>query len=272
MAPKELLRQSFKVACSVADRGRRPAPGAVILLYHRVGRRSLLEVDLDPVLFDDQMAALGASGDVVSLGAALDRLATPPTPAASRVVITFDDGTADFADVALPIIVRHRVPVTLYLATAFVEEGRPFPDDGPPLSWAALADACATGLVDVGSHTHTHRLLDRLPPRDVADDLDRSIDLIGERLGRAPVDFAYPKAVAGSPEAAREVRRRFRSAAVAGNRTNPYGRSDAYRLGRSPIQMSDGMRWFEHKAAGGMALEGTARRWVDRIRYSRSAS
>ncbi len=244
----------------------------MVLLYHRVGRRSPLEIDLDPVVFEEQMAALRASGRVVALGDALDRLTNPPASADSQVVVTFDDGTADFAEVALPIMVRHRVPATLYLATAFVDEGRSFPDNGRPLSWSALADACATGLVNVGSHTHTHRLLDRLPGRDVADELDRSIDLIGERLGRAPVDFAYPKAVLGSPEAAREVRRRFRSAAIAGNRTNPYGRSDAYRLGRSPIQMSDGMRWFEHKAAGGMALEGTARRWVDRIRYSRSAS
>jgi peptidoglycan/xylan/chitin deacetylase (PgdA/CDA1 family) len=272
VSPEDLLRQSFKVACSLADRGKRPTPGTVILLYHRVGRQSSLEVDLDPVLFDDQMAALGASGRVVALGDVLDRLTHPTTRADSQVVVTFDDGTADFADVALPIMVRHRVPATLYLATAFVEEGRSFPDNGAPLSWSALADACATGLVDVGSHTHTHRLLDRLAGRDVADELDRSIELIGERLGRAPVDFAYPKAVLGSPEAAREVRRRFRSAAIAGTRTNPYGRSDPYRLGRSPIQMSDGMRWFEHKAAGGMALEGTARRWVDRIRYARSTS
>jgi len=272
VAPEDLLRQSFKVACSLADHARRAVPGAVILLYHRVGRHSPLEVDLDPVLFDEQMAALSASGLVVSLADALHQLTTPPAPTESRVAVTFDDGTADFADVALPIMVRHGVPATLYLATAFVEEGRNFPDNGRPLSWAALRDACATGLVDVGSHTHTHRLLDRLPGRDVADELDRSIGLIHERLGRAPVDFAYPKAVMGSPDAAVEVRRRFRSAAIAGTRANPYGRSDLYRLGRSPIQMSDGMRWFEQKAAGGMALEGTARRWVDRVRYARSPS
>jgi peptidoglycan/xylan/chitin deacetylase (PgdA/CDA1 family) len=127
-------------------------------------------------------------------------------------------------------------------------------------------------LVDVGSHTHRHRLLDRVSRLEAADELDCSIDLIGDRLGRRPLDFAYPKAVSGSVEATRAVRERFRSAALAGTRVNRYGRSDPYRLTRSPIQASDGTRWFEQKAAGGMALEGTARRWVDRIRYARSAS
>ena len=75
-----------------------------------------------------------------------------------------------------------------------------FPAGGRPVSWSALRDACATGLVDVGSHTHTHRLLDRIAAADAADELDRSIDLIGDRLGRAALDFAYPKAVPGSPE------------------------------------------------------------------------
>ena len=70
----------------------------------------------------------------------------------------------------------------------------PFPSSGRPVSWSALRDACSTGLVDIGSHTHTHRLLDRTPPGAAADELDRSIGLIGERLGRVAHDFAYPKA------------------------------------------------------------------------------
>src|SRR5262249_55965140 len=144
------------------------------------------------------------------------------------VVVTFDDGTADFADAALPVLVEHQIPVTLYLATAFVEEQRPFPDDGQPLTWAALRDACSTGLVDVASHTHTHAVLDRLPPGRVADELDRSRRLIEDRLGRPCADFAYPKAVAPSEAADAQVRARFRSAALAGTRANRAGQTDAY--------------------------------------------
>jgi peptidoglycan/xylan/chitin deacetylase (PgdA/CDA1 family) len=241
----------------------------VVLIYHRVSGGSGLELDLPLDLFEAQAAALAASGRVVPLGDALARLADPvATGGPAPVVLTFDDGTVDFVDRALPVLERHRLPVTLYAATSFIDEGRPFPGDGRPVSWQGLADACATGLVEVGSHTHGHRLLDRLPPVEVAGELDRSIELIGEHLGRPPLDFAYPKAVPGSPAADREVRRRFRSAALAGTRANPFGATDPHRLARSPIQRSDGMHWFERKVGGGMAIEDGLRRRLNRARHA----
>jgi peptidoglycan/xylan/chitin deacetylase (PgdA/CDA1 family) len=271
MAARQLLQQAVKASSLAADAVRRPESGVVVLIYHRVGGRSDLEIDLPGPLFEEQMAALAATNRVTTLATALDVLASGApgaAPTAPPVVVTFDDGTVDFVDVALPIIERYRIPVTLYAATAFIDEGTPFPGDGRPVSWAGLADACATGLVDVGSHTHRHLLLDRLRTADIDGELDRSIDLIATRLGRPALDFAYPKAVLGSADAAAAVRARFRSAAVAGTRANPVGTTDPHRLSRSPIQRSDGMRWFERKLAGGMAMEDTLRRVLNRRRYA----
>jgi peptidoglycan/xylan/chitin deacetylase (PgdA/CDA1 family) len=258
-----------KACAAAADVVRRPPNGLVVLIYHRVGRRTPVEVDLSLALFTEQVAELAASKRVVSLADGLTRLADPAAGhhGASAVAITFDDGTADFAELALPVLVDHGLPVTLYLATDFLERERAFPDDGRPLTWGAVSDAISTGLVDVGSHTHTHALLDRLPPDQVAEELDRSVDLIGERTGATAVDFAYPKAVPGSQPADAMVRERFRSAALAGTRANPYG-ADRHRLARSPVQQSDGMRWFRHKAAGGLGFEDTLRRLLNRGRYA----
>jgi peptidoglycan/xylan/chitin deacetylase (PgdA/CDA1 family) len=264
-----LVRRLVKSAAAAADTVRRPGSGVVVLIYHRVGGGSGLELDLPLDLFEAQAAALAASRRVVPLGDALARLAAPvATDGPGPVVLTFDDGTVDFVDRALPILERHRLPVTLYAATSFIDEGRAFPGDGCPVSWQGLADARATGLVEVGSHTHGHRLLDRLPPSEVAGELDRSIALIAEHLGQPPLDFAYPKAVAGSAAADRAVRARFRSAALAGTRPNPIGATDPYRLARSPIQRSDGQRWFERKLDGGMAAEDALRRRLNRWRYA----
>jgi hypothetical protein len=110
-------------------------------------------------------------------------------------------------------------------------------------------------------------LLDRSDGATAADELDRSIDLIGEHLGLRPDHFAYPKALPGNREAADEVARRFRSAALAGTRPNRLGETDPLRLARSPIQRSDGMRWFERKVDGGMMLEDAMRRAANRVRY-----
>jgi peptidoglycan/xylan/chitin deacetylase (PgdA/CDA1 family) len=254
-----------KVIAEAADNMRHPAEGLVVLLYHRIGAGTAVSVDLPLAMFDEQMAELAVGGRAITLDQAVAGLLSNE-PLAGNVVVTFDDGTADFVDNAVPVLARHGVPATLFVATEFVETGRWFPDRGRPTSWSALADALTTGLVAVGSHTHTHSLLDRLDRGRVADELDRSIDLIEDHLGRSADHFAYPKALAPSPAADAAVRRRFRSAALAGTRANPVG-SDVYRLARSPIQRTDRRRWFEQKLAGGMRLEDDLRGLIDRRRH-----
>jgi peptidoglycan/xylan/chitin deacetylase (PgdA/CDA1 family) len=186
--------------------------------------------------------------------------------------VTFDDGTADFVDEVLPVLVEHEVPAVLYVATAFVAEQRSFPDGGVPLSWSAIRDAASTGLVAIGSHTHAHILLDRVDASAAAADLDRSIELIAAEVGAPPCHFAYPKALGANTATARVVSERFESAAIAGTRPNRYGRTDPMRLARSPIQRSDGMRWFERKVNGGMAFEDDVRRVANRFRYAGATS
>lgn len=238
-----------------------------MLLYHRVGGGSGLEIDLEPARFADQLASLGSR--VVSLGDALDATRGPAPAGDDPVAITFDDGTADVVEHALPALVDAGAHATLYLATSFVEGGgSALPYGGRAVSWSALADAVSTGHLAIGSHTHSHVLLDRLAPEEAVTDLDRSIGLIREHLGVDPIDFAYPKAVAPSGDIAALVRERFRSAALAGTRPNAYGATDPWRLQRSPVQVADGMRWFRAKAAGGMQLEDALRRQLNRLRYA----
>ena len=266
---RRLLGQAVKVTAAAADTLRRPPLGVVVLIYHRVGAGTDAEIDLPTDRFDEQMAWLARHRRPVSLDEALSLLAQPEAPdGPAPVVVTFDDGTVDFVDHALPVLVRHQVPVTLYLATDFAEQQRPFPAGAAPVTWGGLAEAVATGLVTVGSHTHTHALLDRLAADQVAEELDRSTGLIGERLGVKAEHFAYPKAVPGSPAAEEAVKARFRSAALAGTRPNRYGATDPHRLARSPVQVSDRATWFRRKAQGGMALEDGLRRAINRRRYA----
>ncbi len=259
------LRLAAKHVAHFADRFVAPRSGLVVLAYHRVGRSSNLEVDLPVTLFDTQMARLAEARCVLDLGEAVARLAAGED-LSGMVVVTFDDGTADFAEHAVPILECYQVPATLFVATQYIDEQRSFPDAGKPLSWSALVDCTSTGLITVGSHTHTHALLDRVDLRTAAQELDRSIHLLGDQLGRPVEHFAYPKAVPAPPSVESLVRLRFRSAALAGTRPNPQG-TDVHRLHRSPVQFSDGLDFFERKLGGGMRLEDDLRRLLNRRRY-----
>jgi peptidoglycan/xylan/chitin deacetylase (PgdA/CDA1 family) len=269
---RNLAARALKTSAEAADRLRGPRRGIVVLIYHRVGAGSGLELDLPLGRFEDQMAELADAGRVTTLDDALDRLHAPAPPDHDPVVVTFDDGPADFADTTLPVLVRHGIPVTMYLATAYLEEQRPFSYGAPPMSWAAMRDTVATGLVTVGSHTHTHALLDRISEAQVDDELTTSVALIEDRLGVSAEHFAYPKSVPPSSAADHAVRTRFRSAALAGTKPNRYGTTDPFRLARSPIQAGDQMRWFRAKVAGGMGFEDDVRRTVNRWRYSGAES
>lgn len=258
-------RATIKSTSAAWDTLRPPRPGVTILIYHRVGAGTGGQMDLPPAVFDEQLSWLTANRTVLTLDDAAASIMAGDPPA-DGVVLTFDDGTTDWVEHVLPALERHDVPATFYVATDFVDRQVPFPGDGNPLDWAGLKELASSPLVTIGSHTHRHLLLDRLPTQEIDDELDRSIELIRDHLDIDPRHFAYPKAVAGSPTADAAVRRRFRTAVLAGTRANP-PLTDLHRLRRSPVQASDSARWFRRKAVGGMHLEDDLRQLANRVRY-----
>lgn len=99
-------------------------PRFQILVYHRV----LPNEDpfaMSPVsvsAFDGQMALLRKCFRVVSLDQLLEELdAGGPKP--GTVCVTFDDGYRDNHDHALPILKKHGIPATIYLATGLIGTG-----------------------------------------------------------------------------------------------------------------------------------------------------
>ena len=229
---------------------RRRDGDVVILAYHRVGAGDR-EVDLPRDLFARQLDALQARSSIISLEAAL-------SGRASGVVLTFDDGTPDFHEHVLPEIVARGVPAHLYLATSFMY-GEGGAGDGASLTWDALRESLATGLVTVGSHTHSHRNLARAGRDEAFAEVQRSKDLIEDRLGTACRHFAYPWGVA-SAEAHDVVVSHFDSVALEAWVTNRRGTIDAAHLGRTPVLRSDGVLFFGAKAAGLLDREA----WVYR--------
>jgi hypothetical protein len=234
--------------------------GFVALIFHRVGRRSPSPVDLPYDVFTEVLDRLAETGRVADLNTAVTDVdhRSDDDNLLPRVVLTFDDGTADWADVVLPELVARRLPGTFYVATEYVELGRRFPDEGVAVSWSGLEEMVASGLVEIGSHTHSHRVLARVGATEATQEIDRSIGLIEERLGVPCRHFAYPNAVAGSSAADVVVRRRFASAALAGNRVNRQG-ADRYQLGRHGLTCFDDPPTLERKMNGGAWLEGWLR-------------
>jgi peptidoglycan/xylan/chitin deacetylase (PgdA/CDA1 family) len=118
-------------------RRRRPQPA--ILMYHRVAEPLCdpWTLAVPPAEFERQMADLRAHRLPLSLVDFVARLRAGTLPA-KAVALTFDDGYLDNLVNARPVLERHGIPATLFVATGFVGSREPF-------WWDELAAMMLTG-------------------------------------------------------------------------------------------------------------------------------
>jgi len=100
-----------------------------ILIYHRVrpAPDPVFPTAVDAAAFDWQMGLLKEHFNVLPLREAAAALRRGRLPARAAA-ITFDDGYADNAEVALPILRRHGLPATFFVASGFLDGGRMWND------------------------------------------------------------------------------------------------------------------------------------------------
>ena len=95
------------------------SPRLSILIFHRVHARAdnIFPHEPDAVRFERLMRFVARSFRVMTLGEAVNCLTQDILPSRA-LVITFDDGYADNAEVALPILLRYGLKACCLLYTS----------------------------------------------------------------------------------------------------------------------------------------------------------
>jgi peptidoglycan/xylan/chitin deacetylase (PgdA/CDA1 family) len=103
--------------------------GLSILIYHRVlaQKDPLFPGEVDSAEFDNHLCILKSMFTVLPLPEAIARARAGSLPPRAAC-ITFDDGYADNEEVALPILQRHGLTATFFIATGFLNGGRMWND------------------------------------------------------------------------------------------------------------------------------------------------
>jgi len=127
--------------------------GLSIFIYHRVlpQKDPLFPAEVDRADFDRDLHRIKSMFNVIPLLDAVRHTAAGTLPPRAAC-ITFDDGYADNAEVALPILQRHKLSATFFVATGFLDGGRMWNDTVIELVRrypAGVLDARSIGL---GSH------------------------------------------------------------------------------------------------------------------------
>jgi len=168
-----------------------------ILMYHQIsaGPAAASRLAVPPGAFAAQLALLEAGGFTTLTASAFAAAAAGHgTLPARPVVLTFDDGFADFHREALPLLRTYGFTATVFVTTGWIDDAglhaasrRP----GRMLSWTQILEASAAG-VEIGAHSHLHPQLDQLTDAGLRRELGSSKALLEDRLGRRVPGMAYP--------------------------------------------------------------------------------
>jgi peptidoglycan/xylan/chitin deacetylase (PgdA/CDA1 family) len=172
------------------------APGAgwinvPILMYHYIRinpdryDRLGFALSVTPADFAAQMDWLQAGGyHPITAGDLYSFLKGARGLPSKPVVLTFDDGYADFYTTALPILRSHDFRATAYVVSGFV---------GWPgyMTAAQVLEADRSGI-EIGSHTVNHVNLTRLSYGAVRSQLVDSKQFLERLVGHPVVSFCYP--------------------------------------------------------------------------------
>lgn len=170
-----------------------------ILMYHRVapdGTAATARYRVTPEAFEAQLRYLQEAGFRSVRLDAWRRAGQRHEPLAGRcVVLTFDDGDADFGEHAAPLLARCGFTATVFVVSERVGRLNTW-DSGLGehvrlLDWPDIARLYAAGI-EFGSHSATHPRLTTLSPAGIVREAARSRALLARRLGTRVSSFAYP--------------------------------------------------------------------------------
>ena len=210
-----------------------------ILMYHSVSTLLgsdpyHLRVNLDR--FEQQLGFLQRQGRRgVSISELLD--AEESGTAASLIGLTFDDGFADFAECAVPILARFGFTATVFVVAGRLSGDNAWdPEPRLPLMSAEQVRAVRRAGHEVGSHSNRHVELSGAEPAELRREIGESRQRLEGLLSEPVTGFCFPYGSLDDPAVLAVEEAGYRYACA----TDSYSRPGRYCLPRSFVGQRDG--------------------------------
>lgn len=256
----------------------RPAhrhPGGVrILFYHRVADERD-ELAVAPRAFAAQMDELARRGvRGVAVGDLVSLLAEGAELPVDVVGISFDDGYADVAEHAVPVLERHGFGATVFIATEVTRGRAPltwYREQPRLIGWDELPDLDRSTPLRFEAHTRTHPNLLGLHDVEAAREIGESRQELATQLGRPVEGFCYPAGLFGARERDLVAAAGYSWATSCEPGVNDVS-TDRYALRRIQIDARDASFDFRAKLLGGHDRPLPVRALYRRLRYRAPAA
>ena len=102
-----------------------------------------------------------------------------------KILLTIDDAFLSFYENAWPVLKKKKIPFILFVSTREVGTFN-------YMTWEQIKEINKEDFVTVGNHSHTHEYLVDESSSLIRDDINRSIKIFKEKLGKNSIFFSYP--------------------------------------------------------------------------------
>ena len=236
--------------------------GVPILAYHRFGPTVADSMTVTTPVFESQINWLISNQyTILPLQTLVNHLrGTGPAPAHKSVVITVDDGHKTVYTEMLPVVLKYRIPVTLFIYPSAISNA------SYAMTWEQLKELQQTGLFDIQSHTFWHPNFKqekrKLSPDDyqklVDTQLQKSKAVLEKRLGGNVEFLAWPFGIYDE-WLGKEAEKAVYTAAFTIDRRHASSSEALMALPRYLMANSDGTKGFEAIVTGRAAEKRPAK-------------
>lgn len=167
-----------------------------ILCYHNLNPTKRGSMNMTPEKFESQIKYLQDNHfNIIPLTQVVEYLKGKRDSLPSKpIAITVDDGWKSVYSYMRPIILKHKIPVTLFIYPQTISAGK------NSMTWDELNDLQQTGLFDIQSHTYDHpnfKVLKRKFSSSKFDDyvrmqLVKSKKILEDKMGKKIALLAWP--------------------------------------------------------------------------------
>ena len=102
-----------------------------------------------------------------------------------KILLTIDDGFLSFYVNAWPILKKKKIPFILFVNTREVGSFN-------YMNWNQILELYKEDFVEIGNHSHSHEYLVDENEKVIKDDIDKSIAIFKDKLGKNSFFFSYP--------------------------------------------------------------------------------
>lgn len=158
-----------------------------VLMYHAIDNNDkVTKLSVNPASFERQMKFLhDHKYNVVTLERVVKYLERKEPIPPKTVAITFDDGFYNNYQYAFPVLKKYDLPATIFVIVGSV--GKP-----GYLGWKEIREMVDSGVIEIGSHTISHKWLPAMGTKQLKDELNNSKMRLEKETGKPISVLCYP--------------------------------------------------------------------------------